>query len=357
MQVLNEYLENALQQMALPGLDCSVWHRGQEVYRFTRGFRPDAVFHIYSNTKVIVCTAALQMMEQGKFALDDPIAAYFPEMENLTVRTETGLEAAEAPITIRDLFRMTSGIGGSIIPPDMGRQLAEETNGYCRPIHLPPYIAQTPLEHQPGSRFCYGIGHELLAALVEKFSGQLFSAYLNEHIFAPLGITDTTFDEASLPAERIVCQYRYEESGEKTNLGNGNVLVPSLLKECASGGLVSTTDDYCKFQEALCTGEKLLKRSTVDLMRTNQLSGRQWEGYWAKDIGLGYGLGVRTVMDPTTHGAKSGLNAFGWGGAAGTYGSIDPENQLNFFCAVQVFGIDCSPLHRHLHNLIYSIFT
>lgn len=108
------------------------------------------------------------------------------------------------------------------------------------------------------------------------------------------------------------------------------------------------------FQEALCRGDVLLSRRTTDLMRLDQLSGSMRDGYGYTGIGMGYGLGVRTIIDQAGCGSPVGFGPYGWGGAAGTYGSIDPENELTFFYAQHYFGPDDLRLHNGLRNVIYS---
>ena len=361
---LNELLDVSAQNNKLSGYDCSVYHHHKEIYRRTVGFSnierkiplsKDTAYHIYSNTKVISCAAALQLYEKGKFLLEDHIGRYFPVMEKMTVKTPTGLQEAQNPITIRDLFCMTAGIGGGMMTPELGLRVHREVGEHARPIDLIPYLAEIPLEFEPGTGYYYGICHEVLAALIEKIADQPFSEYLKEHIFVPLGMEHTSFDEQHFAPDTIACHYQYNGPDEKpSNLGSKNCLIPPLLKESASGGLISTVDDYMKFQEALCTGDVILRKRTIHLMRLNQLQGTQWDGYGYTHLGMGYGLGVRTIVDQAKCGSPAGFGSFGWGGAAGSYGSIDPENELTFFYMQQMFGVDDLHTHHALRNIIYS---
>ena len=109
-----------------------------------------------------------------------------------------------------------------------------------------------------------------------------------------------------------------------------------------------------RFQQALASGEKLLSRRTIDLMRLNQLSGAQFDSYGYTNIGLGYGLGVRTTLSQASLGAPVGFGPFGWGGASGSYGSIDPENDLCIFYMQHVFGTEDLRLCSRIRNIIYS---
>ncbi len=349
---LTEFLDSFMAEYGLPGYDCSVWQHGKEIYRHSAGladaehqkpYTSDTLLHIYSNTKVIACAAALQLWEQGLFKLEDPISLYFPEMGSMQVQTEAGPVPANREITIRDLFTMTAGIGDGVDYQEMGMQFAMETMGACPIVELPKFLARTALKFQPGEGFCYGICHEVLAALIVKLTGKGFGEYLQENIFTPLGMTNTAFQPAGCASREPVPQYSIE-NGELKNLSNANILIPPILFESASGGLISTVDDYMKFQEAM-RKNLLLKPETIDMMRSNQLSDKQWDGY-GYTANLGYGLGVRTP--------KEGVGPYGWGGAAGTLGLIDPEKELTAFYAQQFFGTRDIQGSNEWVNVIYS---
>ena len=257
---LTALLEQTREAYGLPGCDCSVWQNGQEIYRKIVGVEDlktgtplteNTLYNIYSNTKVVTCVAAMQLYEQGLFRLEDPISRYFPEMEQLQVKTEEGgSRPAEHPITILDLFRMTAGIGDGGYG-DMGMQFYMETAGECPIIRLPEFLARVPLFYEPGTEYRYGIGHEVLAALIEKLSGQSFSDYLEEHIFEPVGMKNTAFSLEKLSCGALANQYRYVSGQEiPEEIGPANCLIPPILKASASGGLISTVDDYMKFLSA-----------------------------------------------------------------------------------------------------------
>ena len=361
---LTEFLDSEMEKYKMPGYDCSVYRHGREIYRRCNGYADledqreitkNTLYYVFSNTKVITCTAALQLYERGKFLLEDRIDYFFPELGKMKVKTEQGIKEAENPITIRDLFCMTSGIGSGSISEEMGKRVYEEHGGELKPIDLPKYLAEIPLEFEPGTQYCYGISHELLAAIIEKVTGERFSEYLDKHIFQPLGMANTGFYPEKLDAGQIAPLYRYVgPDKEIINHGVGSCIIPPVLKECASGGIITTVDDYMRFQEALCKGEAILHRSTINLMRLDQLKGEQRKGYGYTNIGMGYGLGVRTVINQAECGAPIGFGPFGWGGAAGSYGSIDPENELAIFYVQSMFDTDACRTHNILRNIIYS---
>lgn len=364
-KALTALLDSFKEEYSVPGYDCSVWQHGREIYRRMAGsadletgtpITGDTLYNIYSNTKVIACTAALQLFEQGLFLLEDNLSHFFPEFGHMKVRQMDGtLKDAEHPITIRDLFRMTAGFGDGSEYEDIGMKFYRETGGACPILAFPEYLAEAPLLFEPGTQYRYGICHEMLAALIEKLSGQRFGEYLAEHIFRPLGMDNTAFSLENLENKALANQYAYAGKEEPLKvLGPANCLIPAILKESASGGLISTVDDFMKFQQALCTGETLLGRRTINLMRLNQLESSQFDGYGYTDIGLGYGLGVRTTVNQAALGCPVGFGPFGWGGASGSYSSIDPENELCIFYVQHIFDTDSTRLHSCLRNIIYA---
>lgn len=364
---LDKLLDSIMEEFGIPGVDLAVWQGGKEVYRRMKGYADmetkepiteNTLYNLYSNTKVVAAVAALQLFEKGEFVLEDKLSRFFPEFKNMMVKMPDGsLKPAEKEITIRDLFRMTAGIGegGEAEYKAIGQKFYMETNGECPLSLLPKYIAEAPLFFEPGEKFLYGICYEMLAALIEKISGLKFSDYLYEHIFKPLGMKNTAFTLERTESKALANQYWYRGKDKPLEVkGAKNCLLPPTMKESASGGLISSVDDFMKFQAALASGEKLLKRSTINLMRLNQLEGKQFEGYGYTNIGMGYGLGVRVIMDQAKLGSTVGFGPFGWGGASGSYGSIDPENDLCIFYMQHVFDTEDVRTHNRIRNVIYA---
>ena len=366
-KILIDLMDSHAEKYRVPGFDCSVFHNHEEIFRYRAGYADletktpiteNTLYNLYSNTKVITCVAAMQLFEQGKFLLEDELSRYFPEFAHMKVLQPDGtLTDATKPITIRDLFRMTAGFGdgGSPLEQEMGMKFFMETGGACPGSEFPKHLAQAPLLFEPGTKFFYGICHEMLAALISKFSGLTFGEYLERHIFRPLGMNNTAFTLDKLENKALANQYRFCGSGQPLHChGPANCLIPPILRESASGGLISSVDDYMKFQQALATGETLLHRSTIELMRLDQLSGTMRDGYGYTGIGMGYGLGVRTIIDQAVCGSPIGFGPFGWGGATGSYGSIDPENDLCIFYMQHVFGTEDLRTANRIRNTVYA---
>ncbi|MBO5959138.1 MAG: beta-lactamase family protein, partial [Lentisphaeria bacterium] len=278
-------LMDSMLETGVPGAAILVKQHGKEIYRYATGYSDrenkipmtgDERFYIYSCSKVITCTAALQLWEQGKYDLDDELCKYMPEFAELSVYTpDGGTRPAEKKITIRDLFRMTGGLDYWLTCPPL-LEAKEKTAGCCPTRETVAYLAKQPLLCDPGAEWHYSLAHDVIAAFVEIISGEKFEDYVQNHVFAPLGIKRSTFiaREADLPT--IAPLYNNSPDPETGSarierFEGGNVY--QLGTEYASGGAgcISTMDDYSTFLEGLKDG-KLIKPETLKLMTTDQIS-------------------------------------------------------------------------------------
>lgn len=363
---VTEYLNEEMKRWKLPGYDCAIYLRGKPVYRHMEGYAnieekipvtENTLYHIYSNTKVITCVAALQLYEQGKFLLEDKLERFYPEFTHMKVKSPEGIRDAKTSITIRDLFCMTAGIDFGQSHVESIKAFYAETNGKCPLSEMPRYLTRMPLEFDPGTEFYYGLCHDVLGALISRISGMTFSEYLQKNIFDPLDMKNTSFYGDKLGWDRIACQYRYHGPDKPlTNEGNRNTSVPEIMQESGGGGLITSVNDYMKFQEGLRQG-KLISRATMNLMRLNQLKGKQWDGYGYTGLGMGYGLGVETIYDQALAASPVGFGPFGWGGAQGSHCAIDPERELNILYMQCMFDNDCYGIYRGLRNVVYTALS
>jgi CubicO group peptidase (beta-lactamase class C family) len=263
------------------------------------------------------------------------------EFSEMQVETENGLKKAENPIYIKNLFEMTSGISYQKTPEVM--KFVEDTNGRCPTLEFMKYLAKSPLKYEPGEKWLYGFSHDVLAALVELLTGEKFEDYVKKNIFDVAKMERTTFLLPENELDTISNQYRFKE-GKLINQSK-DVLTYKLGSEYASGGAgcISTVDDYIKFLEALRTNV-LLKKETVELMATDRLTDEQKTGYVSRKT-HGYGLGIRCPN------AERKYTEFGWGGAAGSYLAIDPENELSIFFGTHLLD---SPV-QGVRSMIYRV--
>lgn len=351
-----------------PGVDCIVKMGYETVYRHQAGCadreanRPmtgSESFYLFSTTKPITCTAVMQLYEQGKFLLTDPVSDYIPEFRNMQVKPRGAdiLSPVQNPITVADLLSMSSGLDYDVTAPEI-RQVQQATGGRAPTVEVIRALAKRPLWFEPGTHWQYSLSHDVLGALVEVVSGQRFGTYLKEHIFEPLGMTHTGFK----PRPDMMAMYRRDpETGTVSRIPTENEFILGSEYECGGAGLISTVEDYSKFAAAMANGgrtpdgEHILSQNTIDLMRTNRLDEIKMKDYGYSCLGsYGYGLGVRTMVNPMLCGANSPVGEFGWDGAAGSYVLIDPKNNLSLFYAQQMREGMGYYVHPRIRNILYS---
>ena len=329
---LAQYLDDLPSLGFWPGNDCLVMFRGEPVFRHQTGFADLEAkapmtgrerVNLYSCSKIATCVAALQLFEKGLFKLDDPLADYMPEFTDMMVLEDGKARPAKGPILIWHLFSMTAGFSYDLTSPSLAAFRAE--NPACPTRELIRHLAADPLHFDPGTRWNYSLCHDVLAALVEVLSGQLFADYAHDHIFAPLGMEKTTFLMPDSEFGTIAPQYRYNAKE------NAPVLVGPAIQpykpgaEYASGGAdcISTCDDYVKLLEALRVGDVILKKETIDVMTTDRLTDETRPYSWNPDYGYGLGVRCKSAILP------DGNADFGWGGAAGSLSVIDREHEFS----------------------------
>ena len=358
----------------IPGSSAIAYLDGKEVYRHSSGYadvesgkrmQGDELMFMYSITKTFTSLAGLQLLERGLFDLNDPLDYYMPEFSELTVnhRTEDGIRPAKAEnhIRIRDIFSMTSGYDYTT-QSDAINALRDE-NGHISTADMAKGLAGTPLIFEPGKYWCYGMSHDILAAFVEKVSGERFADYVKRHIFEPVGMKDSHFH---LPYEeidrRMASKYSFNDTTCKyEKIPKRNTMDYGEEYDSGGAGLISTVPDCALYAMTLAcggvtpSGERIISRAAIDLWRTNCLNEEQLGTFdWGQLAGYGYGLGVRTHINRAKSGGLSPLGEFGWSGAAGAYILIDPENKVGFFYAHHMLNNQEYFTTPRLRNLLYS---
>ena len=339
-------------ELGVPGFDLAVYQDGKCILRHMNGYSDlenkvkmtgDERYNIYSCSKVITCVAAMQLWEKGLFSLEDKLSDYMPEFNDMTVKTENGIQKAEHPILIRHLFEMTAGFSYHCRSPHIITAISE-TDGRCPTRETMKYLAKEPLLFEPGDRWEYSLCHDVLAALVEIISGEKFETYVKKNIFDIVGMSRSSFMLPEEELNTIAEQYRFE-NGRAVNVGK-NIVSYKLGSEYASGGAggISTVDDYIKFLEALRT-HKLLKVETLKLMMTDRLTEWQKRTYWTQAT-HGYGLGVRCPK------GNKQYTDFGWGGAACAYLAVDVENKISLFFGAHLLSSPAQGLRSMLYRFI-----
>ena len=379
-----EYMKNfmdSLTEWIIPGNSVVIYKDGKKVFEYSSGYSDlekkikktgEEQLYIYSCSKVATVTAALQLYEQGKFLLSDPLYEYLPEFKKMYVKDGDKIKAAENPITIRDLFTMTAGLSYATNTPafEKARKL---TDGKMDTRTVIKCLAEEPLLFEPGARWNYSLCHDVLAVLAEVVSGMRFSEYMKKHIFEPLDMNNSYYHA---PNDVIISpQYIYEiqdtknivELQQKEHTSGvvkrayGNELVFGENYDSGGAGIITTVDDYAKFAAALAnsgTGlnnNRILSSATVKLMKTNQLNEAQRKTMnWRRLRGYGYGLGVRTLIDKAESGSNSSIGEIGWGGAAGATIIADTEEKVALFYAHHMLNPQEEYYQPRLRNVLYS---
>lgn len=327
----------------------------------------ETFFRLFSMTKPVTSVALLTLYEQGKFQLGDPLAEHLPEFADAKVFAGTDsdggmiLEDPERAPTITDVFRHTAGFsyGGGSAPV---QALYEEADLYSsRSLEeLTVELAEIPLTYEPGTQWVYSFSHDVQARLVEVLSGQTFEEYVREHVFEPLGMSETVFGLPARLADRFANTYSPNDEGE---LEASDTPEETSYDTAAFGGtsLSGTVTDYARFAQMLANsgaldGARILSPKTVDLMATNHLPEGVHRGAPDGSVsrGEGYGLGVRVVTDAAAAENLTSAGTFGWSGAAGTHFFVDREEELIGLFMIQRQGPGGFGMSDQFETMVYQ---
>jgi CubicO group peptidase (beta-lactamase class C family) len=366
MMTRQESIENAIRQPVdagqLAGAGVLVW-RGGEIHAVTAGRRDlatglpverDTIFRVASMTKPVTTVAALTLLDEGRFELDDPISICAPELARMRVlRDPEGpldcTDEAERPITFRDLLTHRSGFTyGDFHRGPIARACAEtlgaQIDNPLTPDEWIVRLATLPLIDQPGAGFHYGVSTDVLGFLIARLEGASLGAVLKRRVFAPLGMDDTGFTVAREKRVRCAGLCGFDAEGHLTALPaapGSHALAErpdDMTFESGGQGLWSTLDDYLAFARMLIgdgpTGTQLVRRETLAAMTSNQLTPSQRAtarmlGQPIFAAGHGYGMGVAVVMEPEKADplrCRGGVGTIGWPGAYGGWWQADPND-------------------------------
>jgi CubicO group peptidase (beta-lactamase class C family) len=383
-RITSHLTANYIEPGKIPGCQVLVARHGQPAYFRSLGLmdrerqKPmadDTIFRIYSMSKPITSVALMTLYEQGHFQLNDPVHRFIPEWRDQKVWVSGDvdameLKAPESPMTMRHVLSHTAGLtyGATNHPVDkayrrhgVNRDRSETLRTFIEKLAL------VPLRYQPGESWMYSFATDVCGYLVEAISGKPFDQYLQETIFDPLGMSDTSFWVRPDKLSRFAANYQrqpdkslklIDDPERSTYLSN-----PSFFS--GGGGLTSTTADYLRFCEMLrrggeLDGARILGPRTIDLMARNHLA----EG---KDLtqmavgafsetayeGVGFGLGFAMTLDEVDAGSL-GEGDYYWGGAASTIFWVDPLEDLVVIFMTQLMPSATFNFRGQLKNIIYS---
>ena len=374
-------LKNFEQQMnvlvdeqQLAGITTLVSRRGKVVAFNAHGYQDveaktpiakDTIFRIASMTKPIAGVAMMMLFEEGKWALDDPVATHIPQFKDLKVATANGLVPQSHPMTMRELMSHTAGFDVSGAEAYQKVQLTDRSKPLSAMIEK---LATLPLAVQPGTDWRYGPSVDIQGYVVEKLSGQTLDVFLQKRIFDPLKMKDTGFWVDKSKVDRVTRVHTY--GPDKKIMAMERTTDPSVKPAflSGSGGLLSTTEDYWRFAQMLANGgeldgARLLKPATIELMRKNVLAeGVKVDTFGSPQEGIGFGLDFAIVMDPAAANSPQGRNTYYWGGAFGTWFWIDPVNDVIVVGMIQNLngstpGRGTPELRSRSAKLVYQALT
>lgn len=380
---LKPIMQNEIDKGYISGAAVRILHKGSIVYEDELGFmnkeeektvRKDTIYRMFSMSKPVTAVATMILYERGLLNLLDPVTNYLEGFKNQKVWTEDGLVAAKKEATIWDLLNMTSGLPypdagfkSGILMDKLFVEVEQELKAgkEVSTLEFANRMGQVPLEFHPGERWRYGVSADILGAVIEVITKKSFGEFLDEEIFKPLGMVDTSFYVPEDKLERFAEIYEYMDNTKELLPCKWNFLGLNDFKskpafESGGAGLVSTIDDYSKFASMLLNkgslnGVRILGRKTVDYLRTPCLKGER-ASYkdWDSMVGYDYGNLMRVLTDPVTAGSNASKGEFGWDGWTGNYFFIDPTEELIFLYAIQKCNGSNPLLMRRYRSIIYS---
>ena len=342
--------------------------------------REDAIYRMYSNTKLVTSVALMMLHEEKAFDLDDPLAKFIPEFDNATVlkpeaTNSTDAVAATNMVSIRHLLSHSAGLSYGIIEPNSVIDQAYLNAGINvlseADLTLEEFcgrIAQLPLAFQPGSSWRYSVATDVCARLVEVLSGQRFDEYLRDRLFGPLGMVDTDFWVPEEKSHRFVTMYSPEDlfspmkpGMNKADDSHSGQYNQSRALLSGGGGLVSTVADYSSFLRMIVNGGewagvRILQPETLQLMRSNQLADGVNVAFpmWTMP-GTVFGLGFALKNELQPDDPKAALGEYHWGGMAGTHSWMAPAADLTGFCLTQRMPGFWHPFSHEFKTMVYDI--
>jgi len=336
----------------------------------------DTIFRIFSMTKPVTGVAMMILYEEGKWRPSDPVSKFIPEFAHLKVFKGvdgSGKMILEDPVhapTMRELMSHTAGFtygifGGTPVDKMYMDQHVLQSQSLQDMIDK---LAKTPLLYQPGTRWVYSVSQDIQGYIVEKLSGQSLPDFMQQHIFGPLRMKDTSFYVPKEKWDRFATLYGGDPDGKLVaqSAGGGYTAQPTMPS--GGGGLVSTAQDYMRFAQMLLNqgeldGVRILSQGSVALMTSNHLAPQLMTGEFSIGSetirpGLGYGYDCAVFTDPHEADEIVGKNTFYWLGAADTWFWVDPTNDLIFVGMTQrMFGPGQPDMEQVSRPTVYQALT
>jgi CubicO group peptidase (beta-lactamase class C family) len=368
---LEEVTQKHIDEGLVPGAVMLVARRGKVAWMSVLGKRDvaagdamkfDSIFRIYSMTKPIVSVAVMQMVEEGKLQVSDPVSKYLPEIGKMKVGVEKTVDGKpvlqlsdpDRAMTVQDLLRHTSGLvygsrGTNLVNQAyIDAKIGDRGNTNAEFVSK---LSALPLKFQPGARWEYGVSVDVQGRLIEVIDGKTLGEALSARVFKPLGMVDSGFQ---VPADKVA---RAAQPGPRPN---GEPMTPRFAVndgaryESGGGGMVSTMEDYLRFTTMLAnngelSGKRLLGKQTLAFMTADHVGNRP-----GRPPGLGFGLGFEVRTSTGEAALPGSVGEYGWAGNAGTLFWVDPKEQLVAIYMVQVSDPDRIALRNQFRTMVQS---
>lgn len=382
--LVDAYLNEKIEAGIIPGGTFYLSHKGEVLVDKAFGhkdvekkqdYKRNDIFRLASMTKALTSVAIMQLLEQGKLGLDDPVSTYIPEfkkMEVLDVYDEETARFSTVPakqqITIRHLLTHTSGLYYGLFAEEKFKSAYEkhglEQAGIYSPdmttIELARRIAKAPLMHEPGAKWTYGLNMDVLGAVVEVITKRKLSLIFLTDIFYPLGMHNSHFYLPEAKYDMLVPLFTMNEEGQLLHSPDELANYPIFLNKghyAGGGGASSTAIDYGKFLEAIhnkgeYNDKRILEESTVDLMLTEQLGDMNIA--LGEGPGVGFCLGHRLITQDQEGPVPFGKGTYSWGGYFNSKWWVDPTNDLVFVGMTNVLPFPHEDFWPGLYEVIYT---
>ncbi len=333
-QNAKDYINKIVKEKNIPYIDVAVVKDGFPIFRYLAGDGREELngkekLLIYSATKPLTVVSAIRLIEEGKLSLSDKVSKYLPEFREAYIIENGKKVKPKTDMTILHLLTMTAGFTYDCESYPI-RETVSNGGGDATTRAIVSCLVKTPLAFSPGEDRRYSLCHDVLGAVIEVVSGKKLSQYMEEIIFTPLGMKNTSF----IVTSDIAPQYECDEEGKISKRVPDLWMKFSTSYESGGAGLISTVDDYINFASYLSeggtlNGYRLLKRETIEEIKKERLKGFSLESKFTCVQGsdYGYGLGVRVRSKKTEWGLPDG--EFGWDGAGGVYLLVDLENRIS----------------------------
>lgn len=390
LEAMPDYFNSYLDKEKFAGMSILVAREGkiaQLSHRGTMGFERDealddnAIFRIYSMTKPITSVAIMQLYEQARVLLTDPITKFIPAFKDVKVfdkgtPSDYSVRDPERMITLHDLLTHQSGLTYDFMlehPVDAiyrNNKINGARSEKLDSAELCAKLAEMPLLFSPGTAWNYSVATDVLGHIVELVSGQTLDAYFKEHILDPLGMHDTFFHIPDDKRHRLMNNYAFDPIKRTTTLVDSpekTIYRPGRKFLSGGGGLLSTMGDYFRFADMLrrggtgAGGAKILSRKTVEKMSSNQLPrNRTLEEHGFGEFtevaypGTGFGLGLSSVIDAGVTVSTNSVGNTSWGGLASTIFWNDPVEDMTVIMMTQLMPASTYPLRPQVAQLVYS---